>query len=138
MPHLVQLLCTSKFWRVKREVVQVVCNIADSGTQEHVQHMVDHGVIQGLCDFPYEPWMWSGDKNLILVLTGLEKTLRVRRRVGRRQGVGRRNLATVLVDFIVVLLRNTLLPINGPLVRVPACCMAFTRLEYCCLVVSGV
>lgn len=60
-------------------------NNADADTQERIQHMVDHSIIQPLCDLlAYE----KGRNIIALALYGLEKILRVRRSMGRAEGVG--------------------------------------------------
>lgn len=49
-------------------------NIADSGTQEHVQHMVNHGVIKPRCEL----LVHESSRIIVVALEGLMKILWVR------------------------------------------------------------
>lgn len=88
----------------------MMCNIADSGKQEHVQHMVDHGIIEALCGWLlFKPRSWQNDR-VTLALEGLEKDTAGETLFGMREWVGRMNPYQI---------RGT------PDPYVPACCMAF-------------
>lgn len=113
MLHLVQLLSTTKLSNVRKKVAEAVCSIAVAGTQELVQHMVDHGVIEPLCDllpcklglhsqglFAPKPFGCRNDddddnRSVTAALEGLEKILRVRRSLGGGSGADERSSSCV-------------------------------------------
>jgi importin subunit alpha-1 len=72
LPKVIQQLSASAEWDVRKEAAWVISNIATSATHQHIMHLVEHGVIQHLCDL-----LSVGDVKIILItLEALEAVLK--------------------------------------------------------------
>lgn len=88
---LLELLATGEF-DVRKEAAWAISNATSGGTPEQIQHLVQQGCIPPLCDLLEV----SDAKVITVALEGLENILKLGENLGKQNGSGVNDMATII------------------------------------------